>query len=48
MLETSEGNLTDAQLAGFLCTLEAKGAFASGKVAEKQREIVESAQKLVQ
>ncbi len=28
MLEMTEGNLTDAQLAGFLCALEAKGATA--------------------
>ncbi len=28
MLEMAEGNLTDAQLAGFLCALEAKGATA--------------------
>ncbi len=28
MLEAAEGNLTDAQMAGFLCALEAKGATA--------------------
>ncbi len=28
MLETAEGNLTDAQIAGFLCAIEAKGVTA--------------------